>query len=67
MTRSRIGGTLDLSALTRLMHRPTDPATLSREARELIARGMTVPDAAQAFALTPRALADLLAQQETTP
>lgn len=61
MTRHHIGGTLDMQALAALTeHRPTDPALLRREAEQLLALGMTIPDAAQAIDLTPQALADLL-------
>jgi hypothetical protein len=66
MNRSRIGGTLDMEALATLTrqaeteHRPTDPATLRREAEHLLAIGLSVQDAAQALNLLPGALAQLL-------
>jgi hypothetical protein len=63
MTRSSIGGRLDMAALAALTeHRPSDPALLAREARGLIALGMTVSDVAQALGLTPSAVAQLLGE-----
>lgn len=68
MTRSSIGGKLDMAALARLSrpeteHRPDDPAALRREAEHLLALGLSIPDAAQALDLLPGALAQLLADQ----
>ncbi len=63
MTRHRIGGTLDLHALA-VLHRPDDPETLRREARHLLAIGLSVADAGRALGLTAQALADLLTDQE---
>jgi hypothetical protein len=66
MTRQSIGGRLTceaLAALTRQAeteHRPTDPATLRREAEHLLAIGLSIQDAAQALDMLPGALAQLL-------
>lgn len=46
------------------VHRPADPALLAREAEKLLALGLSVADAAHALGLSPRALADLLANAE---
>ena len=64
MSRHHIG-TLDMQAMAALtqaeqLHRPTDAETLRREAENLIALGLSIPDAAEAIGLTPPALADLL-------
>lgn len=50
-------------------HRPTNPALLAREGRELLGLGLSIPDAAAALGMTPRALADLLdhVHMETVP
>jgi hypothetical protein len=69
---SRIGGRLDLSALALLtqpeqLHRPSDADTLRREAERLLALGLSIPDAAQAIGLQPRALAALLDVLDDNP
>lgn len=64
MTRKNIGGQLDYRLLARL-YRPDDPQTLRREARALLAIGLSVTDAAQGLDLSPAALARLLASQAT--
>lgn len=45
-----------------LVHRPKDAATFAREAHQLLALGLSVPDAAQAMGLSPPACAELLKQ-----
>jgi hypothetical protein len=47
-----------LVALTE--HRPSDPALLAREARQLLGLGLSIPDAAQAIGMPAPALAQLL-------
>ncbi|MCE7902127.1 MAG: hypothetical protein DYH20_05555 [Gammaproteobacteria bacterium PRO9] len=64
MTKS-IGGRLDLATLAALsrpetMHRPHDAATLAREARELVALGLTPRDVAQALGLAEAEVQGLL-------
>jgi hypothetical protein len=71
MTRSSIGGKLDMAALARLSrteteHRPDDPAALRREAEHLLSIGLSIQDVAQALDLLPGALAQLLGDR-TTP
>jgi hypothetical protein len=69
MTRSSIGGKLDMAALARLAHRPDDPEILRREAENLLALGLSIQDAAQALDLLPGAVAQLLnpSTTEETP
>lgn len=54
-----------LAALTQ--HRPSDPALLAREARQLLGLGLSIPDAAQAIGVPPAALAQLLKDHPTNP
>jgi hypothetical protein len=54
-----------LAALTE--HRPSDPALLAREARQLLGLGLSIPDAAQAIGVPPAALAQLLKDHPTIP
>lgn len=51
----------------RLRHRPSDAATLKREAETLLRLGFEVEDVAAAFQMPARAVADLLARYTSTP
>lgn len=54
-----IGGKLDANALA-MLHKPTAPELLAREAQRLIGDGLSIPDVASALRLSSAAVADLL-------
>ncbi|MCC7488363.1 MAG: hypothetical protein IT485_01835 [Gammaproteobacteria bacterium] len=61
MTANRtIGGRLDHRALA-MLHRPTDPKILAREAAKLLALGLSLQDAAAALRMPVAEVAGLLA------
>lgn len=65
MTANRtIGGRLDHRALA-MLHRPTDPALLRREAVKLLALGLSLEDAAHALQIPAPALWQLLGDYDT--
>jgi hypothetical protein len=57
-----IGGALDYAKLAQL-HRPTDPAALASQVRELASRGLTERDIGQHLRLDPSAVRSLLASR----
>lgn len=59
VSRHHIGGTLDYAALATL-HRPSDPAMLAREARHLLALGLTYADVAACIGISKAAVKQLL-------
>lgn len=61
MTGKSIGGRLDHRALA-LLHRPTDPAVLAREVRQLAVLGLTARDIAQALGLAVAEVHGLLTE-----
>ena len=68
MTRSTIGGPIDLAALlgdrpdAAQQHRPRDRREFQRAARDLMAQGLTTDDVARVLGITRRAVLDLLAE-----
>jgi len=63
-----IPGKLDMHALATLrgdpatLHKPTDPASLTAEARRLICAGLSIFDVSHVLGLTPAAVSQLLNQ-----
>lgn len=63
MSRDHIGGQLDYAALAN-MYRPSDPAMLAREARHLVALGLTHADVAACLGMSKAAVTQLLTSRQ---